>query len=95
MINLKFELKNPWGKDRFKNLGSIHGQLTKNKFWELQHTFYDGMLADVDFQFGTKGDHAGLYVVLGLLGYGVHLSVYDNRHWNYETNTWEVYNESR
>jgi len=91
MINLRLEIQNPFSKDRFKNLGSLSGRLTKNKFWEVQHTFYDGMLLDVDFSIKRRCDHAGVFLVLGLLTYAVHISIYDNRHWDYENNQWKVH----
>lgn len=91
MINLHVEIQNPWTKDRFKNLGSLHGKISKHKAWELEHTFYDGMLLDLNLKFTTKGDHAGLNIELGLLGYSIHFTVYDTRHWDYEKNTWVKY----
>lgn len=90
MINLRFELKNPWSKDRFKNLGCIHGRLSKYKSWELEHTFFDGLLADFEFKFTTKEDHAGLSLILGIVGYAIHLSIYDTRHWNYDEGRWFI-----
>jgi hypothetical protein len=90
MIKSRLEIRNPWGKDRFKNLGCVSGKITKHKSWELEHTFYDSMLADLDFEFTTKRDHAGLRFSLGILGYAVGFNIYDNRHWNTETNTWEL-----
>lgn len=92
MIDLRFEIKNPWTKNRFKNLGSISGRITKNKSWGLQHTFFDGTILDIEFRFTNKQDHAGLEIVLGILGYGIHFNIYDNRHWDYENNRWAVYN---
>lgn len=91
MINLRLELQNPWAKDRFKNLGCVYGSISKHKAWELEHTFYDGLLVDIDFSFKRKCDHAGLNIVLGLFGYAVHFSIYDTRHWDYETNDWMTY----
>ena len=93
MINLRLELQNPWSKDRFKNLGSVHRRLSKNKAWELEHTFYDGMLLDIDFKISRRCDHAGMHLVLGLLGYGIHFSFYDTRHWDYDNNCWKVYEQ--
>jgi len=93
MINLRFELQNPWTQDRFKNLGCVHGRIIKNKAWELEHTFYDGLLVDCECKFTTKGDHAGLDLVLGLFGYAIHFRIYDTRHWNYDENRWYVYDE--
>ena len=88
MINLHVEIQNPWTKDRFKNLGSLHGKISEYKAWELEHTFYDGMLLDLNLKFTTKGDHAGLNIEFGLLGYSIHFIIYDTRHWDYENNTW-------
>jgi len=93
LVNLRCQLSNPCDWDFFRNLGSVHGSITKHKHWELEHTFYGNSLLDIDFAISTKEDHAGLDIVLGLLGYGIHFTVYDHRHWNNETNNWETYNE--
>ena len=39
----------------------------------------------------TGYDHAGPEFELGLLGYNVQLGMYDTRHWNNETDSWEEY----
>lgn len=93
ILNIRIELTNPFDRwDFFKNLGCINGQLTKNKAWELEHTFYSPMLFDADINWSRCQDHAGLRIVLGICGYGISFQIYDTRHWNYDTNTWEVYN---
>ncbi len=89
MIKSRLEIRNPWSKDRFKNLGCMSGKITQNTAWELEHTFYDGMLVDLDFEFTTKQNHAGLRFCLGILGYAIGFTVYDTRHWSSETNTWQ------
>ena len=38
-------------------------------------------------------DHAGLRVVIEICGYFIEAQIYDNRHWDYETGTWVVYNK--
>ncbi len=91
MIKIRLEIQNPWSKDLFKDIGSVSGKLTKNKSWELQHTFYDGMLLDCTLECTRQRDHAGLEIVLGVLTYGVHFRIYDNRHWDYEHNNWKEY----
>jgi len=92
MINLRLEILNPWSRDRFKNLGSVSGKITQNKSWELEHTFCDSVIFDIEFKFTTKQDHAGLELVFGILGYEVHFRICDNRHWDYENDRWAVYN---
>ena len=93
ILNIRIELTNPFDRwEFFKNLGCVSGRLIKHKAWELEHTFYSGVLLDVDVRWTYKQDHAGLELVIGLLGYGVHFRLYDTRHWNYDTNSWEEYN---
>ena len=91
MINFRLEIANPWSWDYFRNLGCLHGHISKNKSWELEHTYYSGQLLDAEFKFNTKGDHAGLEIVLGILGYGIAFRIYDNRHWDHELNSWKQY----
>lgn len=92
MITLRLEIRNPWSRDIFKNLGSVSGRISTNKAWELEHTFYDGVVFDIDCRLTTRQDHAGLELVLGILGYGVAFRIYDRRHWDYENSRWTVYN---
>ena len=90
IFSLRTQISLPF--DHFKNLGSISGLLGYNKAWELEHNYYSGSLFDIDVSFSIREDHAGFEFTLGLFGYGVHFSLYDTRHWNYNTNRWEEYN---
>jgi hypothetical protein len=38
-------------------------------------------------------DHAGFHCKLVLLGYSFELMIYDERHWDYDKNTWEEWAE--
>ena len=87
MINLKFELSNPFS-DRWNSIYSTGGYLTENKSWEMQVTKTNAIV-DVSINFTMHGDHAGLTVELGLLGFSGHLTIHDNRHWDYENKCWE------
>jgi hypothetical protein len=91
MINFRLEIASLCNWDYFRNLGCLHGRISKTKAWELEHTYYSKMLLDAEFKINTRGDHAGLQVVLGVLGYGIAFRIYDTRHWDYETNTWVNY----
>jgi len=72
----------------FKPLGSLGGRLFWHKAWELEHSYMSTMLIDIDVSLTARRDHAGLNITVGLLGYGVHFSLYDTRHWNYEQNAY-------
>ena len=89
IFSLRTQISLPF--DHFKNLGSISRSIHKHTAWELEHTYYNGSLFDIDVSWSIREDHAGFELCLGLLGYGVHFHIYDTRHWNYTTNTWEEY----
>jgi hypothetical protein len=92
IINLRFELTNPFDRwEFFKPLGCISGMLFWHRAWELEHSYMSTMLVDLDISLTTGRDHAGLNITFGLLGYGIHFSIYDTRHWNYELNQWVAY----
>jgi hypothetical protein len=92
IFNFRLELTNPFDRwEYFKNLGSISGRLTKHKAWELEHNFYSSMMLDIDIQWNRNSDHAGIHISVGIFGYGVAFRIYDTRHWNYETKSWEEY----
>ena len=86
LFSLRTQISLPF--DYFKNLGSISGRIGKNKAWELEHTYYSGILFDIDVSLSTREDHAGVELCLGLFGYGIHFHIYDTRHWDYATNAY-------
>jgi len=90
ILNLRFELTNPFDRwDHFRNLGSLFGRISEHKAWELEHSYYSPLLIDIDAKWTHRTDHAGIEIGIGLLGYGVSFRIYDNRHWNHTTNSWE------
>jgi hypothetical protein len=90
ILNIRIEIANPFDHwDYFKSLGCLSGRLFKYMAWELEHTYYSPMLADIDLVWNRQTDHAGVAFSIGLLGYGISVRIYDTRHWNYELNTWE------
>lgn len=92
MINLSFNLRNPWGNE-FKNLWcKSYATRFKNKFIELEVT-KDFTLISVMFNWTIRQSHAGLDFEVGLLGYCFHLNFYDNRHWNYQESRYYKYDE--
>jgi hypothetical protein len=45
------------------------------------------------FNWTIRQSHAGLDLELGLFGYNIHFNFYDIRHWDQNTQKWEVYEE--
>jgi hypothetical protein len=93
MIYFNVTIRNPYWWDRFKNIKWWHGATpVKNKFWEVQVT-KTAELFRIEFEVTTMQDHAGINLELGLLGYGVTFTLYDNRHWNTDEGRWMFYTE--
>ena len=94
MINVNFNLYNPWSRrwdimwNRF--LWTKHSTLITHKVCEF-NGYRTNHVIDLEFDLTFRGDHAGARVMLGVFGYSVELHFYDTRHWDYETDTWEVY----
>ncbi len=95
MIYFNVNIRNPYWAERFKNIWwKAGGTPLKNKFWEIQILKNDNLFR-LEFGFTVRQDHAGLNLELGLLGYEIHFTFYDNRHWNHEENRWMIYSEEK
>lgn len=94
MFNLYwcFNIRHPGWWERFKNVKWWSGETPfEHKFWEIQVIKNDNLFR-IELAFTTKQDHAGVNLELGLFGYEIHFAFYDSRHWDNETNSWQVYN---
>jgi hypothetical protein len=93
MIYFNFNVRNPRWWDRFKNIKWWSGETPiEHKFWEVQ-ILKGPELFRIEFEVTTQQDHAGMNLELGLLGYHIGFTVYDNRHWNHEEHRWMIYTE--
>ena len=92
MIYLNLNIHNPWS-NRFGNVCNNTGPITKNKTWEIEILKTESLFRS-EFQYTIMQDHAGIGIAIGLLGWELHIRVYDNRHWDYENKCWEVYGQS-
>lgn len=89
MINLQANIRIP-GCDRFENIFCWHGStIFQNKFWELQ-CYKSADILDIFLRITHRQDHAGLHIGLGLFGFNLEFQIYDNRHWDKETNSWII-----
>ncbi len=94
MINFRIGIDNPWAKNDFKNIYYTDGNLTERKGWEFQIIKHSHSLFEIHFSYTVRGtDHAGLTLSFALLGYCASLNVYDSRHWDYENDCWEKYDD--
>lgn len=89
MINLNFRISNPWS-DTWTILWSKSNLISQYKAWEF-NGYRTNCIADAEFSLTFTGDHAGVRIMIGLLGYEVELQFYDTRHWDYENRCWHSY----
>lgn len=86
MIYFSFTIQNPWS-NKFKRLFCKNGQLTKNKFWEVE-CYENAVLVSLRIEISLRKDHGGLDIEVGCVGYTIGAQIYDNRHWDHKTDTW-------
>lgn len=96
MIYLSFDIKNPFST-KFSSFGYTKCGKTwmPHKFWEFE-VYKTNSIIRFILDFTIRQDHAGTRfstfgIELCLFGWDFEFRVYDNRHWNYENNCWEVY----
>ena len=92
MINLDFNIRNPWS-DRGDCIYSSTKQLNENKFVELQVDKTSDIIG-FHFRLTTRQDHAGVFLSMSLLGYDAIFTMYDCRHWNSNEGRWYRAGES-
>lgn len=77
-------------KEEFKKYFSYYKQLTKNKNFEAEISYYNYDLLKIEINCNIIGaDHAGLEFCFVLLGYEIDLKIYDSRHWDYKKWCWQ------
>ena len=70
-------------------------QVTKHKYLEVESYCGSDDLIGFAFRLAWRSDHEGLMIDLSLFRQSLSIMLYDNRHWNSETNTYEVYEDEK
>lgn len=78
MINFNFAITNPWS-NCWRTVFNKAGLIGEHKAWEF-NGYQTHHIIDINFQLSFTGDHPGVFIMLGLVGYSLELSVYDTRH---------------
>jgi hypothetical protein len=90
MINLSFTLSNPFSS-RYSSVYDTSGKTwMPHKFWEFE-IYKNSSIIGFSFDLTMRTDHAGFGFSFELFGWRVDYRFYDSRHWNDETECWEVY----
>jgi hypothetical protein len=87
-INLKLPniMKSNFDMGKFD---SFH--LWGNKYFEWQLMYSGYFKTGFKIRWNAHQDHAGLWTEVSFLGITWDMQIYDNRHWDYETNDWCKY----
>lgn len=95
MIYLSFAITWPfkYDPDFYGDYVFKNWKLTKNKSVELQISKGGDEIIGGAFRLAFKEDHAGLMIDLSLFRRSLYFQIYDNRHWNYEKNCYEAYQD--
>lgn len=91
MFDLRLHIRNPFCKDKFKNLCNKSALIAKHKAVELELVYYSPTVLEIDTSYSVKCDHAGFRLTLGLFRYSICVNYYDTRHWDYESECWQTY----
>ena len=68
-----------WRSTRWNILKGFWGKLSKFWAWEFNlYATHSWILVDIKLR--PQGDHKGVFVMLGLLGFALDLNIYDVRH---------------
>lgn len=90
MIDFEFRLVNPFSS-RWNILHTSSRLIGKNKAVEA-NLYRTNSIFNIEFRFSIRGSHAGLRLIVGLLGFEGEFYFYDTRHWDYEKDTWCIDN---
>ncbi len=100
MLDLHFAIKNIFSSKRvtFKKIYYVNKKISENKSFEFQLSYLKGTFDIFRLSILTDHnghDHAGpaFNIEIGPLYLGI--NIYDCRHWDYETNNWELIPEEK
>lgn len=98
MIKFKFTITNP-----FKNKPCLFKDIRYDRTWTLStnksfefEVVQFGLQNLFNFELDltwSGSDHAGPSIIVEILGVYFVAKFYDHRHWDYDNQTWEVYDD--
>lgn len=68
-------------------------KISKHKHLEIQAVKGSDEIIGFGFRISWCSDHAGLSLDLSLFRRSLYIQVYDTRHWDYETNSYKIYED--
>lgn len=92
MIYLSFNIRNPLYFHEWKDENCINLEypVTKNKTLEIQFEKNTNDIIRFMFQLSFKQSHAGIKFAVDFMTFSIMFDFFDNRHWDYHNNCWEI-----
>jgi hypothetical protein len=90
ILNFGFYIGIPFWPWKWTSFWDREIAVSKNKTLLLQF-MRSGSIIGFAFRWNIRQDHAGAMLNLELLGFELLVELSDNRHWDDNTGTWEVY----
>lgn len=100
MLNIRVNLDNFWRsveENQIVNYVCKDWNVSKNKSLELQISKWGSAdcLLDLNLDLRWRGrSHAGPELTVQVWSYFFCIKLYDHRHWDYDKNRWQVYDEA-
>jgi hypothetical protein len=89
LINIWIALRNPFPVKPFRAVWLLEKPITQHKTVEVQLSRYAFNWLELQLDLNWQGtDHAGPWLMFGLLGWQLDIRMYDHRLWNSKTNNW-------
>jgi hypothetical protein len=86
---MRLLIRNPYRiKNNFKNLFCRYCHIFGHKYFEFEILRDNYYLFEAEAKWTTKRDHAGIKIIIGIFGYAIGATIYDNRHWDTKKNCW-------
>lgn len=78
MINLELRVSNPFS-NKHSITSSRHGKTKEDYGWEI-NTYDTNTIISLYLRLQARGDHPGIFIMIGLFGKELELNFYDTRH---------------
>jgi hypothetical protein len=92
-FEFKIEFELPYFFFYFTNIKNRFRRITKNKVGEIELLFTNDLITGIVFYKNIHCDHAGIHLEISILGLTIPFSIYDIRHWDYDNDAYEKYEE--
>ena len=93
MIFFGIALRNPFSNSTIKNSKCFTKDLSKNKFLEIELISDTSVIFSFSINLTSRQSHSGFSLDIGLFSHTIYIHILDKRHWDYDNDQWENYDQ--